>query len=189
MIVLASQSPRRAELLEQIGIPYRAVPADIDESPLPGESPDVFVERIARAKALAVRLQYPDDVVLGSDTAVVLGGRTLGKPTDRDDGIAMLQALSGRTHEVLTGVAVVGDQAHYALSHSRVRFRDLGLDEIHAYWETGEPADKAGSYAIQGRAAAFVAHIQGSYSGIMGLPLFETVKLLAQLGIRPRWSV
>jgi septum formation protein len=189
MIILASQSPRRAELLDQVGIPFRAVAANIDESVRPGEEPSTFVERMAMTKALAVRGRYPDAVVLGSDTAVVLDDRILGKPADREDAIAMLLALAGRTHEVLTGVAVVGDTQRVALSRSRVRLRELTRAEAMAYWETGEPADKAGGYAVQGLAAAFVAHVDGSYSGVMGLPLFETLNLLAEVGIRPGWSV
>jgi septum formation protein len=189
MILLASRSPRRAELLQQVGIAFRAVPADIDESVLADEAPAAFVERIATAKAVAVQARHPGGIVLGSDTAVVLDDRILGKPVDRDDGIAMLLALAGRTHEVLTGVAVVGHGCRVAMNRSRVRLRRLTEAEAAAYWDTGEPADKAGGYAVQGRAAAFIAHIDGSYSGVMGLPLFETVNLLAEVGVRPRWSV
>jgi septum formation protein len=183
MIILASQSPRRAALLEQIGVDFRRVPADIDEGVQPGEGAADLVERIAIAKAQAVRALHPDLPVLGSDTVVVLGHRIFGKPRDRDDAIEMLLALSGHTHEVLTGVAVVSDTTRYALSVSRVGFRELTAAEAAAYWATGEPADKAGAYAIQGLAAAFIERIDGSHSGIMGLPLFETANLLKQVGV------
>jgi septum formation protein len=189
MIVLASQSPRRAELLRQVGIAFHTCPADIDESPLPGEAPGAYVERMATAKAIAVRRQFPQLPVLGSDTAVVVDDRILGKPADRDDAIRMLLALSGRSHEVLTGVAIDSGRVAYRLSRSEVWFRDLGADEAAAYWDSGEPADKAGGYAIQGRGAAFVARIDGSYSGIMGLPLFETLQLLSRIGIPPATDV
>lgn len=183
MIVLASQSPRRAELLEQIGIPFRAVAADIDETPLAGESPEDFVRRMATAKAQAIHAAHPDDLVLGSDTAVVLDGHILGKPENRQHAIDMLLRLSGRDHRVLTGVALAHAQVAYALSDSRVFFRDISVDQARRYWESGEPADKAGGYAIQGHAAVFIRHIEGSYSGIMGLPLFETARLLEKAGL------
>jgi len=189
MIVLASQSPRRAELLRQIGIAFRTCPADIDESPLPGEMPAAYVERMATTKATAVRQQQPKMPVLGSDTAVVIDDEILGKPVGRDDAIRMLLTLSGRTHEVLTGVAISDGQVSYRLNRSKVTFRDLNADEAAAYWDSGEPADKAGGYAIQGLGAAFVANINGSYSGIMGLPLFETLQLLAAIGIPPAADV
>ena len=183
MIVLASQSPRRAELLRQVGIAFRTCPADIDETPRQGELPGAYVERMAVAKASAVRQQYPGLPVLGSDTAVVVDDEILGKPRDRDDAVRMLLALSDRCHEVLTGVAVDNGRVAYCLSRSEVRFRKIGAAEAGAYWDSGEPADKAGGYAIQGLGAAFVANINGSYSGIMGLPLFETLELLARIGI------
>ncbi|MDJ0738316.1 MAG: nucleoside triphosphate pyrophosphatase [Gammaproteobacteria bacterium] len=189
MIVLASQSPRRAELLEQLGIAFRRAPAAIDERVRPGEGAADFVERIAVAKARAVRASHPGLPVLGADTAVVLDQRVLGKPRDRDDAIAMLRALSGRAHNVLTGVALVTDVTRFALSTSQVRFRRVSDAEAAAYWETGEPADKAGAYAVQGLAAAFIERIEGSYSGIMGLPLFETVNLLKEIGVSGRLGV
>lgn len=188
MIILASQSPRRAELLEQVGIDFRAAPADIDEFIHDDERAADFVERIAIAKAQAVRRQFPGQAVLGSDTAVVIDQTILGKPRDRDDAVGMLLTLSGRTHEVLTGVAVVSDRTRYALNVSRVSFRSVSEAEAAAYWATGEPADKAGGYAVQGLAAAFIERIEGSYSGIMGLPLFETLQLLEQIGVAPRWA-
>ncbi len=183
MIILASQSPRRAELLRQVGIEFRALPADVDERVLAGEGAADFVERVAITKAQAVHASYPDSPVLGADTAVVLDHRILGKPRDRADAIDMLLTLSGRTHEVLTGVALVSDTTRYALNVSRVSFRELSAAEAEAYWASGEPADKAGGYAVQGLAAAFIERIEGSYSGIMGLPLFETVNLLKQAGV------
>lgn len=181
-IVLASQSPRRAELLAQLGVRFEQRPAAIDETPRPGETPAGYVERMARAKALAVA--GPGAVVLGSDTAVVLDGRVFGKPADRADALAMLAALSGREHAVMTGVAVVANGGTlYRLSENRVRFRAVDATEAAAYWDTGEPCDKAGGYAIQGLGAVFVERITGSYSGIMGLPLFETAALLRLAGI------
>lgn len=183
MIRLASQSPRRAELLQQIGVPFVASPADVDETPLPGESPEDFVRRMAIEKARAIHALHPQDPVLGSDTAVVLDGRIMGKPRDREDALDMLLSLSGRTHRVLTGVALVHARTDYALCDSRVTFRDIARDEVLRYWASGEPADKAGAYAIQGHGAVFVAHIEGSYSGIMGLPLFETAQLLRGAGL------
>jgi septum formation protein len=189
MIILASQSPRRAELLAQAGIEFRAEPARIDERVLADERAADYVERIAVAKARAVQRDFSDYPVLGSDTAVVLDQEILGKPVDQADGIRMLLALSRRTHDVLTGVAVVADQVHYRLSVSQVRFREIGRREAEAYWATGEPDDKAGGYAVQGLAAAFVERIEGSYSGIMGLPLFETLQILNEIGVRAHWQV
>jgi septum formation protein len=184
MLILASQSPRRAALLEQAGIPFQTAPADIDETRHAGEPPVEYVSRIALAKARAAREAHPDAAVLGADTAVVVGERVFGKPRDRTDAIGMLLALSNRTHEVLTAVALVADDERQVLSRSRVRFRRVEPGEAEAYWATGEPADKAGAYAIQGLGATFVAHIDGSYSGIMGLPLFETLALLRTIGVR-----
>jgi len=183
MIILASQSPRRAELLRQIGIAFKAAPADVDETPLRNETPEDFIRRIAIAKAQAIRASHPGNIVLGSDTALVLDGHILGKPQCREHAIDMLLSLSGREHRVLTGVAVVHQEVEYALSDSLVSFRELTRSEAEDYWASGEPADKAGSYAIQGYAAVFIRRIEGSYSGIMGLPLFETAQLLRQAGV------
>ena len=184
MIILASQSPRRAELLAQMGIDFRMEPAQVDETLHADERAADYVERVAIAKAETVHRRFPDLAVLGSDTAVVLDQTTLGKPRDRDDAIRMLLALSGRPHEVLTGVALAtADATQYRLSVSRVVFRDISEQEAAAYWATGEPADKAGGYAVQGLAAAFIERIEGSYSGIMGLPLFETMLLLGTIGV------
>lgn len=185
MLILASQSPRRAQLLDQVGIAFEASSAGIDEAIQPGEGPADYVRRLALTKALAVHRRIEHDVVLGADTAVVIDRRILGKPSDRETAVGMLHTLSGRTHEVLTGVALVGppDAQHYALSISRVSFRMISTDEAERYWATGEPIDKAGGYAIQGVGSAFVERIEGSYSGIMGLPIFETLDLLRRVGI------
>ena len=189
MIILASRSPRRAALLRQIGVAFRVAPARVDERLHGGERAADYVERLALAKAAAVRADHPDYPVLGSDTAVVLDHAILGKPSGRADGMEMLLRLAGRTHEVLTGVAVIGARAHFRLSLSRVTLRAISEREAAAYWDTGEPSDKAGGYAIQGRAAVFVERIEGSYSGIMGLPLFETTQILGEIGVPLRWQV
>jgi len=206
-VYLASGSPRRRELLQQIGISFRVVAAAVDETALPGEAPTAYVARLAVAKADAgwkgsrtaagiVDAAGPADVtripgvanipVLAADTAVILDGNILGKPTDRQDAEQMLRQLSGRTHEVLTAIALrTADGIRSRISRSEVTFRRIAAAEAEAYWETGEPCDKAGAYAIQGRAAIFIADLRGSYSGVMGLPLFETADLLSQAGLAP----
>ncbi|WP_165667273.1 Maf family protein [Metapseudomonas otitidis] len=189
---LASGSPRRRELLAQIGVPFQPLGAPIDETPLPGESAPAYVERLAREKAAAglAALGAASDghCVLGADTAVVLDGRILGKPLDREDALAMLAALSGREHQVLTAVALIDSSRCLSrLVTSQVRFRDISPAERGAYWASGEPSDKAGGYAIQGLGAVFVADLQGSYSAVVGLPLLETAELLGQFGI-PCWQ-
>jgi septum formation protein len=185
LIYLASASPRRSALLTQIEVVHRVVPVDVDETRQPGESPAVYVVRLAQIKAetLWQRLSEHERLpVLGSDTTVALGSDVLGKPADASEAKAMLRRLSGRTHQVYTGVALRAREGlQTRLSVSDVTFRTLTDREIDAYWETGEPADKAGAYAVQGRAAVFIESIRGSYSGIMGLPLFETAELLATL--------
>lgn len=188
-LVLASASPRRRELLDQIGVEHRVAPVDLDESRGAGEAPPEYVVRLAREKAEAGWQRLADrerEVVLAADTAVVLGDDILGKPRDRADGLAMLLQLSGRTHQVLTAVALrdAGGMASQ-LSESLVTFRPISRDEAEQYWATGEPRDKAGAYAIQGRAAVFIERIEGSYSGVMGLPLFETARLLGAVGLGP----
>ena len=187
-LILASGSPRRRELLHQIGVAHVVQTADVDERQLPGEDPAACAARLALAKARAVhgaapgRAQLP---VLGADTLVVQDGVTLGKPRDRADALAMLQQLSGRTHRVISAVALVTAAGVASrLSDSEVRFRPLTSAECAAYWDTGEPRDKAGAYAIQGLGAVFIAALNGSYSGVMGLPLFETAELLAAAGVR-----
>ena len=184
LVCLASVSPRRHELLAQIGVPHSVVAADIDETAMPGEAPRDYVVRMARQKALTVRQRGARLPVLAADTTVVLDNTIYGKPRDRDDGVAMLGRLSGRTHEVLTAVALASShEVTLRLSVSTVRFRGLTPQECAAYWDTGEPRDKAGGYAIQGAAAVFVESLSGSYSGVMGLPLFETAELLRAAGV------
>jgi septum formation protein len=186
-IYLASRSPRRRELLTQIGVRFAVLEADTDETRHPGEQPEDYVLRLALEKARAVRQSMPradDRPVLGADTAVVVGERILGKPEDREDALGMMRLLSGRAHRVLTAVALISaDGERTDLSETRVTFRTLDEDEVLRYWRTGEPRDKAGGYGIQGYGALFVSGLNGSYSGVMGLPLFETGRLLAQVGI------
>jgi septum formation protein len=184
-LILASASPRRQELLQQIGVSFEVCPVDIDESPLDDESPATYVERMAMEKARAGWEASDRSLpVLGSDTAVVIDGQVLGKPRDRAHGLEMLHGLSGREHLVMTSVAMVRDnETAIRLSESRVIFSDIPYDERVRYWESGEPADKAGGYAIQGRAAAFIQRLEGSFSGVMGLPLYESSELLNQFGI------
>lgn len=183
-IILASASPRRRELLTQIGVSYKVLPVDIDESPRPGEAPADFVRRLALEKARAGQAVHDGPPVLGADTCVVVDGRILGKPRDYAQAQAMLSALSGRVHQVLSAVALVqGERRAQALSQSRVGMRVIAEAEIEAYWASGEPADKAGAYAIQGLGAVFVNALEGSYSGVMGLPVFETAGLLKEFGV------
>jgi septum formation protein len=188
-LYLASQSPRRSELLSQLGVRFSVRSADVDESPVAGESPEQYVQRLAIGKANTIWFSLSDSErrpVLGADTAVCVAGEILGKPVDKQDGMAMLHRLSGQLHEVMSGVAIIGEKHSVCVNVSQVRFRELNDAEIEAYWETGEPWDKAGSYAIQGYAAAFVSELHGSYSGVMGLPLFETARLLGEHNI-PIW--
>ena len=194
-IYLASRSPRRRELLAQIGVRYHLLlfrsrpesPPDVDEAVLPGEAPDTYVERVARSKAEAgwklLRLRnLPLAPVLAADTTVALDGKILGKPADRKEAAEMLAQLSGQRHEVLTAVALMrDDELDSALSRSEVLFKKLSSEEIAHYVASGDCDDKAGAYAIQGRAARFVIELRGSYSGVMGLPLYETSQLLEKL--------
>lgn len=185
-LCLASASPRRSQLLAQIGVPHVVLATDTDENRLAGEPPRAYVERLAAAKARAALAAGAAgaDVVLAADTSVVLGEEILGKPADEAEGVAMLAALSGRTHEVLTAIAVAhGAALDAALSVSRVTFRALTESECRAYWATGEPRDKAGGYAVQGLAAVFIERLEGSFSGVMGLPLHETARLLERAGV------
>ena len=180
---LASSSPRRKELLAALGLEFTAAGVDVEETRLPGESPQAMVIRLAAAKAEAAAVPA-GTAVLGSDTAVVLGTTVFGKPRDEDDCLAILGALSGKTHEVMTGVALRRSSGvATVLSITEVRFREIGQDEALAYWQSGEPWDKAGAYGIQGRGGVFVESIRGSYSGVVGLPVFETAELLAAAGI------
>lgn len=182
-VILASQSPRRRELLTQIGIAHEVRPADIDESVWPGEDPVAHSERLARAKAHTLALQYPEAVVIGSDTIVVIDGAILGKPTDREEAVAMLERLSGREHTVYTAVAVAHEgRTLSGVEAVQVRFRPLSRGQIDAYIATGEPADKAGAYGIQGFGATLVQRIDGDYFAVMGLPLGRLVELIRALG-------
>ena len=179
---LASTSPRRREILAALGLEFSVVHVDVDESPLPGEDPGDMVLRLAVAKAEAANAG-PADVVIAADTAVIADEHVLGKPLDREDCLATLDLLGGRAHKVLTGVAVHGPSgSRTALSETNVYFREISRDEALAYWQSGEPQDKAGAYGIQGLGGAFVERIEGSYSGVVGLPVFETVALLKQAG-------
>ncbi len=193
-LYLASGSPRRRELLTQIDVPFNTIIAAIDETPLVNESPESYVERLAFQKAQAgrdvlLKSIHPDlFCVLGADTAVVLEGRILGKPVDQADALTMLKALSGREHDVLTAIAVIDSQlCETRVVRSRVKFRDISKQEASLYWASGEPQDKAGGYAIQGLGAVFVAGLNGSYSGVVGLPICETAELLGHFGI-PCWQ-
>lgn len=180
-LVLASASPRRRELLEQIGVQFRVQAADIDESVLPGESPGDYTLRVARDKALAVlSSEGPALPVLGADTAVILGDRILGKPGSREEAAGMLSLLSGRTHQVYSAVAVAVSQqdVRQRLNITAVTFAELDAAWIESYIDTGDPMDKAGAYGVQGRAAERISRIDGSFSGVMGLPLYETSQLI-----------
>ncbi len=187
MLYLASKSPRRAQLLEQLGHRPSLLDVDVPEIRGADEPPEDYVLRVAREKAGAGLLQVaalPGAVVLGADTEVVLDGEVFGKPADAADAAAMLRRLCGRTHRVVSAVCCVSaGRERHALQVSEVTFARIAPDRIDAYIETGEPFGKAGGYAIQGRAAAFIAHLAGSYSGVMGLPLFETAALLDEFGV------
>src|SRR5699024_7075555 len=183
-LVLASASPRRATILAQIGVEFAVQPATIDETPQPGEPAQALVQRLAQAKAQAVARTLPRALVLGADTVVVHAGQIFGKPRDHADAWRMLRQLSGNTHQVCTGVvAAQGERCAARLCVSEVTFAPLDAATIEAYWASGEPHNKAGGYAIQGLGAAFISHLAGSYSGVMGLPLYETADLLRQFGI------
>jgi septum formation protein len=186
-LYLASQSPRRAELLRQIGLPFQLLPIEVDETPLAGELPADYVVRVAAAKSRCGWQQLevaalPPMPVLGADTAVVLQGRIMGKPVDRQHGLAMLESLSGQTHQVMTALSYAYQGREWAaLNTTEVTFRTLSAAEIAQYWRSGEPLGKAGAYAIQGFAAVFVEQIKGSYSAVVGLPLLETSQLLQKI--------
>ncbi|MBP1474437.1 septum formation inhibitor Maf [Frateuria sp. MAH-13] len=189
MLYLASQSPRRRELLQQLGIAYTTLDVEVAEVRAQGESPQEYVSRVARDKAqagFALVADAADVLVIGSDTEVVLDGEVFGKPADAGQAGAMLRRLSGRAHAVISAVWVVGAQQQGCeVCVSNVRFARLDAATIDAYVATGEPFGKAGGYAIQGRGAALVEHLEGSYSGVMGLPLFETARLLRGFGVLP----
>lgn len=184
-LYLASRSPRRAQFLRQLGLRFETLPADVAEQPAPGQLPADYALAVALAKARAAAavasLGLP---VLGADTDVSIDGEILGKPRDRDDALAMLARLSGRTHEVCSAVVVIaGTRVESALTVTRVSFGTIDPAQAQAYWASGEPADKAGAYAIQGHAARWVKRIEGSYSGVVGLPLYETCELLQRFGV------
>ena len=187
-LILASGSPRRRQLLTQLGISFDVLVSDIDETPHPGESPKAYVERLSleQASNIAGRPEVHESVILAADTTVVLEGNILGKPESKEHGIEMLMALSGTTHLVLTGVSVMSapEATTETLSvETEVQFKTLTTQEAEWYWETGEPKDKAGSYGLQGIGAAFVTTLNGSYSNVIGFPLSETVDLLRAAGI------
>lgn len=197
-LYLASRSPRRRELLHQMGIDFDTLvfrdggraDFEIDETPHPGEDPQAYVERVARAKSehgqtIVNERKLPQRPILSADTTLEFAGKIIGKPADAADATAILQRLSGQTHRVLTGVSVTtAGRTEFVLSSSEVRFRVLESDEIRHYVMTGEPMDKAGAYGIQGRAGIFVEHLAGSYTGVMGLPVCETGELLKRFGFR-----
>ncbi len=197
-IYLASKSPRRRELLRQIGVEFeilmlREEPGRhgaVSEDVMPGEAPDVYVQRVAREKAehgwnAVLWRKLPPRPVLAADTTVTVDGKILGKPADATEAMSMLRSLSGHTHEVLTAIAVIAnDELNEVLNRSQVRFAHVPDKVLQAYCNTAEPYDKAGAYGVQGHAAQFIEHISGSYTGIMGLPLFETAQLLNQAGIK-----
>jgi len=183
-LILASKSPRRAELLKQMGLQFEVRSSDIDEVSHFGEAAEKFVERMAYEKAGACEAG-PETIVIGADTIVELDGLILGKPADRAAGIGMLMDLSGRTHRVFTGIALMrGDARSQCVVSTKVRFRQIEYTEAERYWDLGEPEDKAGGYGIQGLGGVFVAQIEGSYSNVMGLPIFETAQLLASNGMK-----
>jgi septum formation protein len=183
-IILASASPRRKELLDQIRVTYRVHPVDLDETPLPNETPLAYVQRLAAEKSAACAAQLNTEIpVLAADTAVVLGRVIMGKPKDQADALAMLTRLSGKTHQVYSAISLRGREHSLAVSITEVTFRRLTEREMLDYWYSGEPVDKAGSYAIQGMGGLFVESIKGSFSGVVGLPLFETAELLSKQGI------
>lgn len=184
-VILASSSPRRRELLAMIGIPHEVMPADIDESYLPGEPPNAHAERLAREKGRVIAERNPDAVVISADTIVVINGEVLGKPRDAAHAVRMLRQLSGRTHTVFTAVAVARDgRVESGVEAVTVTFRELTEAEIIAYVGTGEPMDKAGAYGIQGYGATIVERIDGDYFAVMGLALGRMVALLRRVGVR-----
>lgn len=183
-IILASASPRRSELLKQIGISHHIVQPCVDETPLPNEPPLAYVQRVAAEKSAAIMDNLnPTIPILSADTSVIYNDQILGKPDDLMHALEILRMLSGKTHQVFTAISLRGQKHQQATSITEVKFRSISDNEITAYWQTGEPCDKAGAYAVQGIASIFVETITGSYSGVIGLPLFETAQLLAQEGI------
>lgn len=184
-LILASASPRRAELLNQMGVVFQTKAVDIDETPFAGEQVVDYVERLAIAKAEEAKKYFLNErvIILGSDTSVTINNEILGKPTDKEDALRMLALLSGKTHRVLTAVAILEETTSCIVSENLVTFSTISEQEREWYWSTGEPIGKAGAYAIQGKAAMFIRRLEGSFSGVMGLPLFETTQLLKKHGI------
>ncbi len=184
-IILASASPRRRELLNQIHVRHLVQLVEIDEKPLPNECPQNYVQRLALEKATACQRKFePQLPILAADTTVVLDNQIMGKPENETDAFRMLKQLSGKTHHVFTAITLLGNQQNSVISKTEVTFKHLTEEEILTYWQSGEPLDKAGSYAIQGKGSLFIERINGSFSGVMGLPLFETAQLLALEGIK-----
>lgn len=188
LLILASASPRRRDLLSQLGLTFTVSAADIDETPHPGEPADAYVLRLAREKARVVAARHPGAWALAADTTVALGPELLGKPQDAAEARAMLSRLSGRTHEVYTGVALAGRHDEALVVRTQVTFRALSPGEIAWYAGTGEPLDKAGAYGLQGKGGFLVATVAGSHSNIIGLPLGETLALLERAGVALPWS-
>jgi septum formation protein len=188
LLILASASPRRRELLSQLGLAFTVSAADIDETPREGEAAEAYVLRLAREKALTVAARHPGAWVLAADTTVALGPELLGKPADAEEARAMLSRLSGRTHDVYTGVALAGRHTEALVVRTRVTFRALGPGEIAWYAGTGEPLDKAGAYAVQGKGGFLVAAVEGSPTNVIGLPLGETLALLERAGVPLPWK-
>lgn len=185
MLVLASQSPRRADLLQQIGVPFKQCPVDIDETVGVDENPAAYVQRMASEKSTkGWQLNTTDDLVLGADTIVVAANKILGKPQNKDNFVTMMKLLSDSTHSVFTAVAITSaEQQKSIIIETQVCFGPLTKQQIDWYWQTGEPQDKAGGYGIQGLGGQFVKHIMGSYSAVVGLPLYQTRKLLTEFGL------
>lgn len=185
-LVLASRSPRRVQYLREAGFVFTTDPADVPEIPQPNEPASAYALRVAMAKARAAQVRQSDAVVLGADTDVVLEGRILGKPVDAEDAAAMLAVLSARTHQVISAVVVLqGERCEQVLTCTEIDFMRLSAEQIAAYVASGEPMGKAGAYGIQGGAAGFVRAVRGSYTGVVGLPMAETLELLAAFGITP----
>ena len=185
-MILASASPRRKEMLQDLGLDFEVLPANVDETVQPGESPQEFVQRAASEKAMDIAADHPDAWVLGADTIVVYEGDILGKPGDANDAIKVLKRLSGQMHRVFTGFCLQWKQDNFAVSHviaTEVYFASFSEETAHAYVYTGEPLDKAGAYGIQGRGGVLVEKINGSYSNVVGLPLAETIEELLHYGV------
>jgi septum formation protein len=185
-IILASSSPRRKQILEQVGLKFTVEVSDYEENPIPGMSPSVFVETLSLGKAKAVAKNHNDAIIIGADTIVVLDNQILGKPKTKEDAMQMLKKLSGNTHAVFTGFTIIDTANKKTITNhveTKIRFKKLSKEEIAAYIETGEPMDKAGAYGVQDRGALFVEHIEGDYSSVMGLPILKIFEILKEFGI------